>query len=211
MLETYIITLVGVVLTQIAPGPTFLAVISAGLSQGRRAALLRVVGVSAAMLVWASLVTLGLGSVLAVFPMLLATMKVAGGLYLLWMGLRAAKSAISGQEMSLSSRSKKMSAVSHLRSGFLVVLSNPKAGLMWVAVGTFLYGSGLTAWQVIGFGPFGALSGLIIYGAYALLFSTEIAARGYARFSKKIELIFGAVFGLLGSKLLFDGMREIKT
>jgi hypothetical protein len=40
------------------------------------------------------------------------------------------------------------------------------------------------------FGPLDALSGFVVYGTYAWLFSTGFAMRGYARFSRWLEGLF---------------------
>jgi threonine efflux protein len=92
-----------------------------------------------------------------------------------------------------------------------VILTNPKAALMWTAVGTFLFGSGLSALQVVAFGPVAALSAIAIYGAYGLLFSSGFAVKTYSRFARWFELAFGSAFGALGGKLLWDGVRELRT
>lgn len=211
MLEAYLITLTGVVLAQAAPGPNLLAVASAGLGQGRRAALMTVMGVSTGMMIWAVAVAFGLAAVLAIYPKLLTAMKIAGGAYLLWLALRALLSARRGGQASIRAHGAALSAGAAWRRGLLVVLTNPKAALMWTAVGTFLFGSGLAAWQVVVFGPLAALSAMAVYGSYAFLFSSGFAGRAYARFARWIEAAFGLAFGALGGRLLFDGVREMRA
>ena len=97
------------------------------------------------------------------------------------------------------------------RRGILVLLTNPKAALMWAAVASFLFGQGLSAWHVLAFGPMGALSGLIIYGTYACLFSTGIAVRSYSRFSRWFEGIFAATFGVMSASLIWADVREARN
>jgi len=210
MLEAFAITLMGVVLAQASPGPNLLAVASAGLGQGRRAALFTVAGVSTGMFIWASLVAFGLAAVLAIYPSLLTAMKMVGGGYLLWMAFRAVKASLKGGEMSVKSSNGSLSAFAAWRRGLLVIMTNPKAALMWTAVGSFLFGSGLSAAQVLAFGPVAAISAFVIYGTYGLMFSSGLAVRTYSKFARWIEAAFGAAFGLLGGKLLLDGLREIK-
>ena len=79
---------------------------------------------------------------------------------------------------------------------------------MWAAVASFLFGHGLSAQHVLAFGPIGAISGLVIYGTYAMLFSTEIAMRGYSRFAKWFEGVFAAAFSAMGASLIWSGVRE---
>ena len=52
---------------------------------------------------------------------------------------------------------------------------------------------------------------MLVYGSYALLFSTGLAARTYGRFQRWIEGLFGAVFGALGGKLVADGIAELRA
>ena len=203
--------LLGVALAQAAPGPNLLAVASAGLGQGRRAALMTVAGVASGMLLWASAVAFGLAAIVALFPAMLTAMKLAGGAYLAWLALRSLLAALRGGAPAIRPVSRGSSVWASWRRGLLVVITNPKAALMWIAVGTFLFGSGLAAWQVVLFGPLAAISAMMIYGTYGVLFSSGLAVRAYAGFARWIELAFGAAFGALGGKLLFDGVREMRA
>lgn len=210
MIEAFAITLFGVALAQASPGPNFLAVVRAALGQGRKMALYTVAGIATGMFVWATLVAFGLATVLAVYPALLTAMKVCGGTYLLWMAYKAIKSSFQQQKMTISADSKISSGSSAWLHGLLVIMTNPKAALMWTAVGSFLFGNGFNAAQVLAFGPIAAVSATLIYGSYAFMFSSGMAIKTYSRFARWIELLFGTVFGLLGGKLLLDGIKEIK-
>lgn len=211
MLEAYLAAIVGVALAQASPGPNMLAVAGTALGCGRRAALFAVSGISCAMIVWAVAVAAGLGVVVSVFPSLLTAMKIVGGAYLCWLAVRALLAARRGGAPRVRADATELSAFHAWRRGFLVVLTNPKAALMWTAVGTFLFGAGLDAVEVALFGPVGATTGFLIYGTYALAFSTGVASRAYARFSRAIEAALGIAFGALGGTLLWDGVKELRA
>lgn len=211
MLEAYILTLAGVVAAQASPGPNLIAVASVSLSQGRKTGLFVVAGVSSGMLVWSLATAYGLATVLALFPWSLTAMRIVGGSYLLWLAFKGIRAALKNEPGSIKAAAEPLSNGQAWLRGFLVLLTNPKAVMMWAAVATFLFGAGLTPAQVLAFGPIGALSGLIIYGGYALLFSTGFATRTYWRFSRWIELAFGAAFGALGGRLMLDGIREMRS
>ena len=139
-------------------------------------------------------------------------LKIVGGGYLLFLSSRALKSAFkSGGSSSIGADSTNRSALGHWRRGVLVVLTNPKAALMWSAVATILHGAALETWQVALFGPVAATTGFIIYGSYAFLFSTNLAGSFYKRFARIIEALFGATFGAFGGKLVLDGARELRS
>lgn len=205
-------TWLGVLAAQISPGPNLAAVASVGLAQGRRPALFVVTGISSGMLIWSMATALGLGALIEAFPLSLLVLKFIGGGYLLFLGIKAARATFSNSgKTSFTPNTRPITDSEAWRRGILVLLTNPKAALMWAAVASFLFGQGLSALHVLAFGPMGALSGLVIYGTYAILFSTRTAMRGYARFSQWFEGIFAAAFGLMGASLLWAGIREARN
>lgn len=210
MLQTYFVVLLGVVAAQASPGPNMFAVIETALGRGRRAALLVVAGIASGTLVWSALVSLGLGAVFAAVPALLTALKFIGGAYLCYMGLRGLRAVIRGTEAALRAETRPLSDFAAWRRGFFVVMTNPKALLMWMAIATFLFGAGLGARQVLAFGPVVALSATLIYGCYGVMFSTGLASRGYARFWRWIEAAFGTAFGALGATLIISGVRDLR-
>lgn len=212
MISIYALTWLGVLAAQISPGPNLAAVASVGLAQGRRPALFVVAGISSGMLIWSITTALGLGALIEAFPLSLLFLKFVGGGYLLFLGIKAARATLRGQtNAAFAPDARPLTDGLAWRRGVLVLLTNPKAALMWAAVASFLFGQGLGAWHVLAFGPMGALSGLIIYGAYAVLFSSGIAMRGYSRFSRWFEGVFAAAFGAMGASLIWAGVREARN
>lgn len=210
MLQAFFITWLGVCAAQASPGPNLMAVADAALGQGRRPALWVVSGIASGSLLWALLTALGLGALFEAHPILLTVLKFAGGFYLLYMGIRALWSIRKGQGLMISSAAP-LTDLAAWRRGFVVVMTNPKAALMWSAIATFLFGAGLTQWEVLGFGPVVALSALTIYGTYGLLFSTGMAISVYERFARIIQGVFGLAFGALGGALIWSGLRDLRN
>jgi threonine efflux protein len=210
MLEAFLAAWIGVALAQASPGPNMMAVAAVALSHGRKSALLVVAGIGTGSLVWAAAVAFGLGALFTTFPVLLTLLKFAGGIYLLFIALRALRAVFSGQATTVAPSTALLGDLAAWRRGLFVVMTNPKAVLMWSALATFLFGAGLNGWQVLAFGPVVALSALVIYGAYALLFSTGLAMLTYARFWRAIEAAFGLAFGALGATLLLWSLRDLR-
>ncbi|KAA0912439.1 LysE family translocator [Aquicoccus porphyridii] len=212
MIPIYALTWLGVLAAQVSPGPNLAAVASVGLAQGRRPALFVVTGISSGMLLWSMATALGLGALIEAFPLSLLLLKLLGGGYLLFLGIKAARATFrGGASAAIAADTRPLSDREAWQRGFLVLLTNPKAALMWAAVASFLFGQGMSAWHVLAFGPLGALSGLVIYGTYAMLFSTGVAMRGYAHFSRWVEGVFAAAFGVMGASLLWSGLRETRN
>lgn len=202
--------LVGIFLAQVSPGPNMMAVSSIALGTGRRAGIATATGVATGVFIWAVLFTFGIDAVLRAFPETMIVMKLAGGGYLLYLGVNAVRASLQNSAVIRSGQIK-TSAARAYRTGLLVVLTNPKAALMWVAISAFLASAGLSNIQFLLIGLCVAASAMVIYSAYAMLFSTGLATRAYRRFFRLIEAAFGALFGLIGAKLVIDGLREIRT
>lgn len=112
-----------------------------------------------------------------------------------------------GGSSAITPDTRPLSDLKAWRRGVLVLLTNPKAALMWTAVASYHFGQGLSAWHVLIFGPMGAFSGFVIYGAYAFLFSTGRLVRAYARFTRFFEVVFSAAFGIMGGSLIWSALR----
>ncbi len=87
--EILISYLAAVFLIVLAPGPDNILAISRGLSQGRLAAALSSVGAGLGIMVHTVAATLGLTLVLQASAPAFWTVKIAGAVYLLWLGYKA--------------------------------------------------------------------------------------------------------------------------
>src|SRR5689334_20096078 len=76
-------------LAAISPGPAFVHVTRAAAGQSRQAGLCAALGVAAGAMMWAAALLLGLDIVLKQLPFLYTALQVAGGLYLVWLGVQA--------------------------------------------------------------------------------------------------------------------------
>ncbi len=201
----------GVFLAQVSPGPNMMAVSSISLGSGRKAGVMAAAGVASGVFVWAVLFTFGIGAIFKAFPEMITAMKLLGGGYLLFLGLKAIRAAWRGAKSGGDRAAMKTTDLRAFGTGFLVVLTNPKAALMWIAVSIFLASMSLSSMQFLLVGTCASLSAMAIYGSYALLFSTGMAMRAYGRAAHAIETTFGMVFGALGAKLIADGLRELRA
>jgi threonine efflux protein len=210
VLSALLLTAAGICLAQASPGPNMMAVAGAALSKGRRAALFVVLGIASGSLVWAAATAAGLAALLAAVPALITVLKFAGGLYLIYIAVRGAILAFRGEaSIRATTSADGFTDLAAWRRGVFVVLTNPKAALMWSAIASFLYGVGFGSVEVLLFGPFTFCSAGVIYGTYGLLFSSGLAMSAYARFARWFEAAFAAVFGTLGAILLLDGIRDV--
>jgi len=126
-LETWLaFALASAVLVAI-PGPTVLLVVSFALGQGKRSALATVPGVALGDLIAMVVSMAGAGAVLATSAAAFTLLKLAGAMYLIWLGIglwRAAPQALNA---------KPATGRRLFRDSFAVTVLNPKGIVFFIA------------------------------------------------------------------------------
>ena len=102
MLQTLLLALVGAAAAQASPGPSLMAVASAAITDGRRAAIIVTLGISLGILIWGVAIPFGLGTLIQTHPILLIAMKILGGGYLIWLAFKGVSGAVKGQAFEVS-------------------------------------------------------------------------------------------------------------
>lgn len=117
-------------LLAMTPGVDTALVLRALVLQGRRAAAAAVAGVALGCLGWGVAAALGLGVVLHKAPALHDSLKVLGGLYLLWLGLR---SWCAPRQTLAMPKTPQASAAQAFSRGGLTNVLNPKVGVFYLS------------------------------------------------------------------------------
>lgn len=116
----------------VTPGPANLFAIATGMEKGKGAALVGVAGMNSATLVWFAGAALGLGVLVATFPLAFQLLAVGGALYVAWLGIKSIRSAVAGERGPTHAIVRP--GPSAWMDGFVVQIANPKALLFFVAV-----------------------------------------------------------------------------
>lgn len=191
----------------LVPGPTVLFVIGRSLSLGKVGGLLSVVGNAIGALVIAVAVAFGVGIVIAQSVVLFTIVKIAGALYLVWLGIQAIRHRRDAAETATATVAPR-STVRLLVQGFIVGVSNPKTIVFLIAMlPQFVdYSAGGIPGQMLLLGAVFITLALISDGAWALLAGT--ARDWFARSPRRISTL-GATGGVvmigLGVGSLFIG------
>ncbi|MFC4562744.1 LysE family translocator [Nocardiopsis mangrovi] len=117
----------------VVPGPSVLFVIGRSLSLGRRGGFLSVLGNSLGTLPVIAAVALGVGAVVAESVVVFTIIKIAGSLYLVYLGVQAVRHRNAHTEVNAANDTR-ASSLRLLREGFLVGITNPKVVVFFVAV-----------------------------------------------------------------------------
>jgi len=187
----------------ISPGPNNMAVIATTVAYGRPAGTAVAFGISSGSFTWAALTAAGLSAVLAQTAGALTVIKIAGGLYLLWLAVKSLRTAVAGPvEIKTAVSGRTEYSRSHYLRGYILQMTNPKAALTWIAI----ISVGLNAdagWPslLILIAGTSALA-VIVHCSYAVLFSGQRVVAVFNRLHRWVHGFFAAFFGFAAFKLL---------
>lgn len=132
-IDTLLLFVAAAFVLAITPGPTMLLAMSNGISGGMRRAGWGIAGATIGSIVVISTVALGLGSLLAASEWLFNALRVAGVIYLAWLGVKLWRSPPPDVAAALAApQTEPRGRVALLRS-LTVALSNPKSVLFFAA------------------------------------------------------------------------------
>jgi threonine/homoserine/homoserine lactone efflux protein len=117
----------------VIPGPGVLFVVGRALAHGRRTAIATAAGHAAGNYVVAACVAVGLGTLLQRSAQAFVAVKLAGALYLIWLGVQAVRHRKSLAD-AISAAAGPREGWRALRDGFAVGVTNPKAFILFGAI-----------------------------------------------------------------------------
>jgi threonine/homoserine/homoserine lactone efflux protein len=199
-------TLASIVLI-IIPGPSVLFTIGRALALGRIGGLLSVLGNALGLLPVIGLVALGVGGIVAQSIVLFTIVKVAGAVYLMYLGVQAIRHRYRTAAEANGAVAPR-SAWRQLGEGFIVGITNPKTIAFFVAVlPQFVdLSAGAVPLQMIQLGLVFFGIALISDGIWAL--AAAGARSWFGKSPKRIARLSATGGGLmigLGGILLFTG------
>lgn len=208
------------------PGPDTVQIIRLG-SRSRHLAVWAAVGICTGNILWPIVTMAGLSALIAAFPWILAVLYLAGGLFLIRMGIGSFRSGRAErqaeQNVSVPSSSDASTAIDEAgvgekhtntavtawRLGLATNLSNPKALLFFGAVFAQFLPVGITMAERVIVLVMMTVVGLVWFCGFAWLVSVPLWARKLQQFNPVIEMVAGVIFALLGLFLLFNGVEKL--
>ena len=190
-------SLLGFALAAISPGPNLVAVASAAFEFGRRASLLVVLGLASGALFWSLGMFFGLAKLFSSYPLATIILSYLGGGYMLYLAFKGFRSAFTSGS-SIISTTRSYSGIKAWTHGLVVTLTNPKAGLFYASMATFVNNLGVSDAMLFGLAVGFSIEATLLYGVVGLLFSTHVFKAFYDRMSRYFDAAFGCVFAVIG-------------
>ena len=186
-----------------SPGPNILAIMGTSMGVGRPSGLALAMGVATGSMIWATPTALGLTAVIASYAILLTAIKIAGGLFLLWLAYKAFRSAASAHDINATvSNDEGRGMMGYFLKGLTVQMTNSKAALAWIAIVSLGMQAGAPLWVAVVIVVGTTVLSVICHVLYALVFSTPPMVRIYAKGRRWVQGTLGFLFTFAGLKLL---------
>ncbi len=190
---------------QFSPGPDMLLLLKNAIGHSRVAALGTVAGIVCGLAVWCLLILSGLAVVLRESPQAFTALRVAGGLYLAWLGIRLLLSLRRRPEASGAGAGDP--AALGFRGGFTQGLTT---NLLNAKAAMFLIGS-LAAFHPPGSAPWlkWALAAIVLgqaaagWSVFVCLLGWNPVRTWFLRYQRPWNAVFGVLLILAGAGVLW--------
>jgi threonine/homoserine/homoserine lactone efflux protein len=190
----------------ISPGPSFVFIVRISVAQSRADGLAAALGMGVGAFLFGALALLGLHALMTQAAWLYWTLKIAGGLYLIYLAVliwRHAAEPIAVREAG--------AVKSNLRRSFALALatqlSNPKIVAVFGAVFAALLPPSPPLWLDLALPPLIFVQESAWYALVALAFSSARPRALYLHAKRWIDRAAGTVIGLLGVRLIIEAGR----
>jgi threonine/homoserine/homoserine lactone efflux protein len=194
-------------LLTVTPGLDTALVLRTATGEGQRPAFAAALGIGLGCLIWATIVALGLGALLAASELAYTILRWAGAAYLVWIGTRLILDPRTAFEPGAAATDHRGAATWFVR-GFLTNILNPKVGVFYVSFLPQFVPHGVAV------APFVMLLGAmhVVMGVAwlsLLIGATRPIARMLRRPAvlKTLDRLTGAVFLAFGARLALESRR----
>ncbi|TMM43726.1 LysE family translocator [Colwellia ponticola] len=185
-----------------SPGPDFVLVSQQTLCNGKRAGLMCSIGITLGLSIHITYSAFGLATVVANSSSALWAIKILGGGYLIYLGIKGLNAKSTGKNETNATTAKKYSAKKSIGVGFLCNALNPKAPIYFVSLFTVVLSPDMPIYQIA---IYGAWIMLIQFAWFSLLvgiLSRPSINLRFKQYGHWIDRTLGGAMVALGIKVI---------
>ncbi|ROL79440.1 amino acid transporter [Pseudomonas chlororaphis] len=186
------------ILAVLSPGPDFAMVTRNSLVLSRRHGVFTALGIGLGVMLHIGYTLLGVGLLVKESLLLFSVLKIAGALYLVYLGIGMLRSRAVEEDVAVDA--PRVSAWAALRTGFLTNALNPKTMIFVVSLFMQVMQPGTAPGVQIGYGAIIVLAHVLWFVAVALFFSAPGIRARLMAYKRRIDQLFGVLlvgFGVL--------------
>jgi len=187
-----------------SPGPDFVFVSQQTIANGKRTGLLCSLGIALGLSVHIAYSAFGLAAIVAHSSDLLWWVKLLGGSYLIYLGVKGLRAKASAGRMVEGMQGPPASAFKTIGAGFLCNALNPKAPIYFLSLFTLVLSPDMPFYQIAIFGLWIMLIQLCWFSFVVTVLSIPTVNRRFQRAGHWIDRLLGGAMVLLGLKVLLS-------
>jgi threonine/homoserine/homoserine lactone efflux protein len=189
-----------------SPGPSFVLVSRIAVSRSRKAGLAAALGMGTGSVIFATLALFGLSALLMKVEWLYLALKVAGGLYLIYVGVRIWRGAADDLPIDSPATPKASGAARNFLFALGTQLSNPKTAIFYGSIFAALLPAAPAPWLLAAVPLAVFLVETGWYTVVTIAFSSNRPRAIYLGAKLWIDRVAGVVMGALGARLVAEGL-----
>ncbi len=198
--------MITLLLGAISPGPSFLLISRISIRQSRIHGLAAALGMGAGGAIFAALALFGLIAALSQVAGLYFVLKVAGGAYLVWLGVKIWRGAAKPLPAPAPVEGENRSLLRSFAFALLTQLSNPKTAIVYASIFAAMLPQSPPSWLFPALPPLVFVVEAGWYAVVALAFSAPYPKAVYLRCKLWADRAAGTMMGLLGLRLILDAI-----
>ncbi|TKB28189.1 LysE family translocator [Desulfopila sp. IMCC35006] len=187
-----------------SPGPDFVFVSQQTLANGKRTGLLCSLGIALGLSVHIAYSAFGLAAVVAHSAELLWWVRIVGGSYLIYLGMKGLRAKASAGQRIEGIQRPQQSTLRTIGAGFLCNALNPKAPIYFLSLFTLVLAPDMPLYQIAIFGLWIMFLQLCWFSFVVFILSIPSVNCRFQRAGHWIDRLLGGAMILLGIKVLMS-------
>lgn len=206
MITTLIVLASVTFVAMMSPGPDMMLLVKYSTARERLYAFACILGIFTGVLFHVSLSILGIAAMIAASATLFTLVKIAGAIYLIYIGIQSLRSTggVRFQTAEVSSSPATQTWRLPYRDGLLCNLLNPKVTLFMLAVFTQVIDPSTPASEKVIYGLFIAFQSIVVWSLFVLLVRTRWVLSFLQQFQQAINRTVGVVLIAFGAALFWE-------
>ncbi|GAC24317.1 threonine efflux protein [Paraglaciecola mesophila KMM 241] len=199
-------------LALISPGPDFVILVKSAIKNESKKAIGVALGISIANALYIALCLIGVGSLLASSVYIMIGLKVAGGLFLIYLAIQALRAKKSDYaSLSVQVNKKELNNTTFFKEfvvGFMSGILNPKNVLFYLSLFTVVLTKDVSLTFKVMLGVWMTSVVFLWDSAIVFILSGDRVRRKFAKLAYYIDKVTGAILGLVGFKIVKTALTK---
>ncbi len=191
-------------LAVMSPGPDFVMVLKNALQYKRKTAIYTALGIGLGIGVHIFYSIAGVAYLLQKNPTLFYAVKLAGGLYIIYIGSKTFLSKQTPIDFDTRQETTVLSPWQAVQTGFITNVLNPKASLFFLSLFSLLIPPDVPAWVLAGISLMLITVTFLWFSLVAVIFTNNRVVQSYETYETYIVKVFGLLLIGLGIAIFFE-------